>query len=424
MSWIADAGIAGLAQWAALVLAGLVAGTFVSRWNERGPDPRAGEPLLLAAAAAAVIAWFANAGSLIGGAESNQLLRAYVPIEVEPGYRLAVLWATLPGAALTFATALLVRASLATRAGGTSRARHVAACAMLALVALGVAVWFAPSPIGIATAIPPFVQSAPAALAPVCAVGTVVLLADAAAARIAGLSPDPLALRAAWLLATAALGAEQMARSRLGIGPRDAILLGSASSGLVLWLVTSALLHGRVQTWLLRNPVRAARNRAVALTSHIGAALLAVSFALHALAARTTVAIPAGSSIEVTDSFKRNWRLANQGVSRFDEDGVDVLSLALEATRPSGGAVLLAPEIRDYHGRNGQHLDPPVARRQATGGATQTLRVLLVDADSLDAARVRVTFLPVPILWPIGIGLLVVAALFPRRTSSNDPGIE
>lgn len=418
MSWVADADIAGLAQWAALVLAGLVAGTFASRWNAPDRESRAGESLLLAAAAAAVIAWFANAGSLIGGAASNQLLTAYVPIDVEPGYRLAILWATLPGAALTFGVALLVRASLGARSTAVSRTRYIASCAIIALVALGIAVWFAPSPNAISTSIPPFVQSASAAVAPLFALAALTLLADAGAARGAGVSPDPLVLQLAWVLATGALVAEQMARSRLGMGPRDAILLGSASSGLVLWLITSALLHRRVQSFVYGIPVGETRAKLAVLAGHIGATLLAVSFALHAFAARTTVSIPPGTSVEVSDSFKRAWRLVNQGVSRFDEDGVDVLSLALEATKPSGAVALLAPEIRDYHGRNGQHLDDPIARRQSTGAVTQTLRVLLIGVDSLDVSSVRVTFLPVPILWPIGIALLVFSAFMTRRKSS------
>ena len=50
--------------------------------------------------AAAVVAWFAHVGALFGNAASNPLLTAFVPVETSPGFRLAVLWGTLPGGAL------------------------------------------------------------------------------------------------------------------------------------------------------------------------------------------------------------------------------------------------------------------------------------------------------------------------------------
>jgi hypothetical protein len=413
--------IAGMALWAALIIVGLLAGTFASRWNAPGSPRRGDEALLLSAAAVGIVAWFANAGSLIGGAASNRLLTAHVPIDVEPGLRLAVLWATLPGAALTFAVALLARASLAERPGGVLRPRVVAAIAVMALMALGVAVWFTPSPTATSSTIPLFAQSAPAALAPLFALAALVLLSDAASARVAGAIPEPLVLRLAWMLATMALAAEQMARSQLGAGPRDAILLGNASSGLVLWLFTSALLHTRVQSLVFRMPPRSTQPAtARAVAAHAGTILLVISFALHALAARATVAIAPGASVTVSDSFRREWQLANQGVSRFDQEGVDVLSLALEARSASGATALLTPEIRDYHGRSGGHLQNAVVRRKSSGVVTQTLRVLLVGADSLDVASVRVTFLPLPVLWPAGLALLALSVLLTRRKTSSE----
>ena len=416
--WIADASVSALALWASLILTGAVAGTFASQWSTAEVRVKGADNLLLAAAAAAVVAWSANAGSLIGGA-ANPLLTAHVPIDVRAGYRLAVLWATLPGGALTVAVALLARGALAGRARDRSRTRYVASLATMALVALVVAVWFAPAPNASSTHIPAFVQSASAAIAPLFALCALVTLADVVATRLAGAPPDAFALRLSWASATAALVSEQVARSRLGIGPRDAILLGSASSGLVLWLLTSALLHVRVQALVFRVTPGSRRTGRSALTAHVGAGLLVVSFALHAFATRVTVAIPPGGSVDVTDSFKRTWQLSNQGVSRFDAEGVDVRSVALEARRPSGATALLAPEIRDYHTRSGDHLENSIARRQSTGAIVQTLRVLLVEADSLDVASVRVTFLPLPILWPIGIALLGGSLLLALRNESR-----
>jgi hypothetical protein len=51
-----------------------------------------------------------------------------------------------------------------------------------------------------------------------------------------------------------------------------------------------------------------------------------------------------------------------------------------------------------------------VAIRASTGRITQAMRVLLSPPDSLDVASVRVTFLPAPVLWPVGVVLLGLSA--------------
>jgi hypothetical protein len=403
-----------LAVWAALVLTGLLTGTLASRWNEsdRGHSPQI-EKLLLAAAAAGVVAWFANAGALIGASPANDLLAAYLPIDAEAGFRLAVLWATLPGASLTLATILLVSAALSP--GRAQRRRSVAVMSLVALVALGLSAWFAPAAGAVPGAVPTFVQSASAALAPLCALLAVAGLTVVIGMAIAGDTPPRILFLATWLAATAALVSEQLARSQLGIGPRDPVLLGSASSGLVLWLATGTLLHRRAQAVLLRlrsvpsSPSEWSGGAAIA--AHVGASLVVVSFAAHAFAARSTVSVAPGGSVDVTDSFNRTWQLAHQGVSRFDAEGADIVSLAIEATDPGGQTWLVTPEVRDHHGRDGRHLENPVSRRKSAGGVLQALRVLLVRADSLDVASIRVTFLPLPVLWPAGMALLLLSAV-------------
>ena len=417
MTRIADAGF-----WIAVVLTGLTVGLLASRWDDRGAPSRRIEGLLLAVAAAGVIAWCSNAGVLLGGfaSSSSELLTAFVPIDVGAAYRLAVLWATIPGATLTFAVVLLVWTALS--GPGT---RVACLTSGLALAALGLSAWFAPRGAG-ATTIPPFVQSAPAALAPLFALFTLMVLAPVAAYAIAERGPAPRnLLLVAWLAATAAVTSEQAARSQLGIGQRDAVVLGSASSGLILWLASSVLLHRRVQSLFFSVRPRVVMPdrwlRYASLTGHIGAAFVAISFAAHGVASRTTVVLPPGTSVSVTDAFRQPWQLVNQGVSRFDATGFDVTALAVEARHPRGGIELLTPEIREYHGRGGQHLDA-VSLRRSTGNTTQAFRVLFMGADSLDVASVRVTFLPVPILWPAGVVLLVLSAGFALLApSSNHP---
>jgi len=451
MTWIADASL-----WTALVLTALLAGTLASRWRDarRGVSPRI-EALLLASAAACVVSWCANAGELAGDFSSNELLAAHVPIAAAAGFRLAVLWATLPGGALTLAMILLIWSALSSSGGSQrddTRVRFIGATSAIVVVALGVSTWFAPAAGSNPTVIPPFVQSPAAAIAPLFALLAVAGLAVIGANAIAGTaSASKPVLLATWGAATAAVVCEQIARSQLGLGPRDPIALGSASAGLILWLAASALLHQRVQALLsirhqasgIGHQIRATvpgeaapsaatltrRVRYAARAGHVGALCLAVSFAAHAFAARSTVSLPPGASISLTDAFQRPWQLASQGVSRFDADGVDILALAVETRDPGGRTRLLTPEIRDHHGRDGQHLANAISLRKSTGTAMQAMRVLLLEADSLDVASVRVTFLPVPVLWQIGLVLLVLSAVLalsstPRPVVDQVPSVE
>jgi hypothetical protein len=417
MNGIAGASLSTLALWATLALTGVLAGTFLSRWKAAGTSSRV-EGLLLAAAAAGVVAWFAQAGSLIGSSAASDLLTAYVPIEVTTGLRLTVLWATLPGGALTFAVTMLVAMALGVRPADGNRHRYLTVLSVAAFVALGLAAWFAPSPNAVAGTIPPFVQSPAAALAPLFALPCLMGLTTVVASMASGAPPSRHTLVGSWTAITLSVAAEQVARSELGIGPRDALVLGAASSGLVLWLLTSALLHRRVFRWNSGGE----RGRTAANAAHAGAAMFIISFALHAMAARSTVSVGPGAWAEVTDAFRRRWQLANQGVSRFDAEGADVLTVSIEATDPAGRTRLLTPEIHDHHGREGRHLENSVSLRKSAGDPLQTVRVVLLEADSLDVASVRVTFLPVPILWPLGIALLllsaILASLGERRDSS------
>ena len=405
MTWIADAGL-----WTAIVLTGIAAGMLAPWWRRDG-RPAFVESVLLAAAAASVAALCARAGQLISGSLSNPWLASFVPIEVGPLSRLAVLWATLPGGALTASTILLVWLAVSPRARSSAAGnRRAMIITVMALALSGVSAWFAPAP-GLAGTIPPFAQHLSATIAPLLALVAVIVTTWACVHAFTQREPASREFQLAWLLSTAAIGLEQVARSALGIGPRDAIMLGSASSGLVLWLMTSALLHDGVRRRLLRVAGTVSHSRSGALVAHTGAVCVAVSFALHAFAARSNVTLPPGQPVEVMDAFRKPWVLVNQGVSRFDEEGVDVTSLAVDVRTPGGKSTLLTPEIREYHAPDGQHLGNGIVRRKSTRGPVQAMRILFTEADSLDAGSVRVTFLPAPVLWPVGVLMLLVAAV-------------
>ncbi len=433
-------GIADASLWLALAATALAFGIGAGRWPERSSPSRLADVLLLVAAGATIVSWSATAGTLLGNGQPPALLAASVPIRVGPVYRLATLWSTLPGAALTAATLLLAAVALRLPNGAgpatvpamgsdpIARARHSTILAAVAAVCIATAAWFAPDATPPARIIPAFVQGPAAAAAPLLALiaitGTVLVISWSVARPVGAPIPRQ-ALAVSWIAATGAVAAEQVARAGLGIGPSDPVVLGTASSGLLLWLAISALLHGRVQRLVFRHERPRVRRPLVTRAAHAGAALLGISFGMHILAARSTVRLPAGVPVEVRDSFRRTWTLVNQGVSRYDAEGVEVTAAALEAVGPKGGKHLLAPEIREYHGWDGEHLESTVGIRRSTVGLVMEARVLLTESDSSDSAGVRVTFLPLPVLWPAGIVLLALSfvAMVSAAGSNREDGV-
>lgn len=425
MTWIADAGL-----WVALAAAGLAVGLGAGRWQGAAPASRLTDLVLLLAAGATVVSWSATAGTLLGGGQQPALFTANVPVTVGPAWRMATLWSTLPGAALTTAMLLLAGAALKVPAAPdpASRSRLSTILAAVAAAAIAVAVWFAPDASRATLDIPAFVQSPAAAAAPLLALVAAVIAVLVVAWGIStppGTQLPRQALYVSWIAATGAVAAEQVARARLGLGPSDPVVFGSASSGLVLWLAISALLHPRVQSLAFRRTMPVPRAALATRAAHVGATLIALSFAAHILAARSTLRLPPGTAVEVEDSFRRTWTLVNQGVSRYDAEGVEVTAVAVEAADPRGRAHLLSPERREYHGRDGEHLESAVGIRRSTGGLVMEARVLLVEADSSDSAGVRVTFLPLPLLWPAGVALLALSfvAMMSAAGSNRKDGV-
>jgi hypothetical protein len=213
---------------------------------------------------------------------------------------------------------------------------------------------------------------------------------------------------AAWVAATVALGAEQVARASLGIGPQDPVIPGGAASGLVLWLAASALLHHRVRR-LIWTRVEPGGGRMAGWLAHVGAALVVASFAAHIMAVRTTVDLPPGRPVEVAGGIGTEWRLVNQGVSRYDAGPADVTGVAMEAARVGAPPALLTIERREYAIGPGRSVS--MSLRGSTSGQLVRLRVLLESVDEGDGVRVRVTALPLPVLWDLGLLLLGVSAV-------------
>lgn len=417
-------GIAEGALWLALLAAAFGTGVGASRWRV----PFTGRDIEVArflAGALGVLGVGLLAGDLLRGAPSP-FLGDLPPMPLAAGYRVAPLWATAKGTATTLAAMLLVVAAL-----GPGTTRHLApgmpgristVLSGMAAVCLTVALLMR---VGATTprAVPVWAQSVWAVVAPLAALGALAallhLIALAVAARGEPMSPAvcgawSAAALAAAALATISLGAEQSARALLGIGPQDPIVLGSAGSGLVLWVVSLALLHRRVARIVLSpDAVPAGGDEPSpwpARLAHVGAACVVLSFAAHVFAARSTVDLPPGAPVEVADALGGTWTLVNQGVSRFDHEGADITTVAIEAVGPDGRPRLMTSERREVQSLLGGNL-APVGMRGSSGTALQRVRVLLESADPLDTATVRVSFVPFLLLWPAGLVLLGAAGL-------------
>lgn len=404
--------IAQVAPWLAFVAAAWNAGVTGARFRSGLGLTRVMEAGLMFAAAVAIIGWATWLGALIADAPGAEP----TPLHVDTLYRVATVWSMWRGMAMTLATAMLTLAALepALSRDGARLTRQAFLRSLVGVVLLApVAADLLPATVD---SLPAFVQSRAAALAPLAALASVALLLTTVTAAGVTVVMQRRLLALAWLGATVALGAEQVARAELGIGPRDPIVLGSASSGLALWLLTSALLHARVVGWVFRQqtPVRPAGSWAGRM-AHAGAVLVVASFAAHVFAARTTVDLPPGVPVGVTDAFGAEWRLVNQGVSTYDDEGADVTALAVEATPAGGTARLLTTERRQHRAFSGGAL--PSSRRGATGRWLMTLRVLLEVAERDDLVRVRITFLPLPVLWDAGMLLLLVGAMLTLSSS-------
>lgn len=420
-----------VALWLAFLCVAWSAGAYVARWRAAADDaPPAAAVVLVIAGALLVFGWGILGGALLRGDLALAITREGAPSVTARWAALAALWSTRRGAILTLAL-LLGLGAIAVATGRERRAlmvRLTGALTALTTVVLAVAV----------LAVPPFASAAgsplpdsvplhlvhwAAALAPLFALGAVaaalMLAALAWTAAGSNAAGTDLVVRrwtiVAWLLATAALATEQHARAAIGITAQEAVSLGSSRSGLLLWLALAALLHRRLREAIVRGG-GAAVARGLgrgwhAHAAHVGAALVIASFALHVAARRVSLTLPPGEAVAATDVFGRSWRFVQQGVSRFDEPTHDIMALAVEVTDPGGDTRLLSPAWRAYRTPLGEPLGEPVAMRAGWRTVLQDVRVVLEQATTGEAAQVRVSFIPLAVLWPLGIALMVVSGI-------------
>ncbi len=425
-----------LVTWLALLASAWTSGLFAARWRaDAGGYPPRGVASAFASGALVAVSWAMLAGAALRADLSYAAVGGRVVVDATAGYRLAAVLTGTPGLLLT--AALLLAMSLIVEVEGHSPPTRPQAARLAALLSGGLTLLL----IGIILAAPPFARDLStrpgivplsilhpgAAVQPLFQLGAIVVSAVAFAVIIAertgaaahagsgDVSPGraserarPLLL-AAWLLATLALASDEWARTALA--PTGAGVAGRNATGILLWLVLGAAVHRSVRARMLGSrPGATGSLRWHSHLAHVGAMCLLLAFGAHVAARRIDVELPPGRTVDVRDTFGRTWHLVNQGVSRFEAPGRDVMALAVEVTNPAGRN-LLAPELRDYRDPFGESAGAPVSARAVRRGALQDLLLTLDSVGAGDAGRVRVAFIPLVSLWIPGVALLVGAAL-------------
>ena len=419
--------IAEIAVWLAFVGAAWNTGVHFARWRLPGSvAPPLTSGIAIGVGALLVLAWGVLAGTLLRGDPSLALSVEGLSISASRAAAISALWGTARGGLFSLALLVALVGVAMSPARERSDALHsqqaprtVSVLTALLLGLLAVSLLFLPplAPAGAARSLvgpPLFLVDTMASLASLFAIGAIAAALVIAAVLVAGERTERSTLRATtiigWLLATLLIGAEQLVRNRVGLTAQDPVVLGSSRAGLLLWLALSVLLHARVRRVLLPTGAEGARPRGrwPVHAAHTGALLVVVAFALHIVAARSELTLPPGATVEARDTFGRTWGFVNQGVSQFDADGRDITALAIAVTGPRGASRLLSTEQRQYFGRMGGPLGRPLGVRATWPTPLQEMRLVMDSVLAGERARVRVSFVPLALLWPAGVVLMVL----------------
>lgn len=129
------------------------------------------------------------------------------------------------------------------------------------------------------------------------------------------------------------------------------------------------------------------------------ATVLAPVFAsLSVLAGRWTsehkVSLGQGELAKVRDAFRREWILAQQGVSAYRSKNHEITAVTIEARRDAREPVLLVTERRQSVDARGEEIAEPVVVSGRKYGLAQGVAVRLERTLPGDAAELRVDFQP------------------------------
>ena len=166
------------------------------------------------------------------------------------------------------------------------------------------------------------------------------------------------------------------------------------------------VVHGESAVKGLVHLVARNRRRYGGYIVHAGFVLLFAAWAGMAFKVDYEVTLGTGEARELTDPLGRRWRFVNHGFSTAQRRNTSVLSLALEAGRDGEVVRFMRPEIRTYFNARGEPIFDPTREVATIQGAMLDTYVVLADASTADAAKLRISFNPL-VVW-VWIGGLVM----------------
>lgn len=169
----------------------------------------------------------------------------------------------------------------------------------------------------------------------------------------------------------------------------------------LVWLAAAAALHAP-------DPVAGrVSSRVGQHVAHAGAIVAGIAFIGNLFTTTTTVHLPTGQPVSVSVGMGGTWRMVGQGMSQFARGDHGVSAFTVEATRGDETPRLLVARQLMF----GTLADTTALRAEAdpalVPGPLGALRVVLTSGET-DAGEVRVSFVPLAWLLPLGALLCVV----------------
>jgi cytochrome c biogenesis factor len=417
--WVA----ALLAAWASVV-------SLLGERQHRDELIRSGHHALIATTGLLIVAAAGLWTAVFAGDLTLRHVASFTSANLPATYKIASLWAGVPGTLLTLSVLVSGAASIAVWILRTDAPDFapIAAAALGALVFVTLCAmallmnpytrlaWSLPDGRGM----PPGLQHPLAALrAPFVLAGISATAVSITLAAVAGVSGKWRAMSGTvrqWMLIGWALMTIGLALS-LWRAYADSTNAGrwltNPSGSIAWWVVVTAGLH-------LPSGRRTQRSRRLGAHLAHGGAVLATIAVIGAMRSTTTRAtVPAGGTATAVDPFGRRWTFTNQGVSRFDILNREVTAVAVEAAPEGNQPEVLTSEVRQYvDGRGVATFDPEITPGTRST-PTEDVQVTVMRIHDSEAVDVRIVFSPLVVwLWPASAAMTFggLLALWPRRS--------
>jgi cytochrome c biogenesis factor len=331
--------------------------------------------------------------ALVDGDLSLRFVAEHITLNLARPYKAAAIWAGDAGRRVCFAFILSVLVALRGRHAAEPRVMFAGAIVVLLALAwalLGNPFQRLPWQISDGSGLDPSQQFVDAIiLTPLalCALALLIVAAIAALDDARARSATPWLLLS-WIALTSSLvlGARVLDRF-------DAVFWTPSISSVLLlaWLATTLVLGLAPQrhVWWPRS---SAWRRI--LGGSLALATLCIGMGAFGRLRPTSRALSLGQgqAAPVTDSFGREWSLAQQGVSAFREGHREIVGVTLEGRR-NATQLLLVPQRSQFVDSQGEEVGRPVSQTARAHGFLQSLRATLLAVTPDNTAQVRVEFM-------------------------------